>query len=373
MSQQSQKVDQLISDVFGNLKLQVEKEKEMNDNLSSDKHPNDWDQTDINKLDEHLWAETRKALQQIITTNTYKDIKLKMKDNLALAVAIVELRNHLNRNIFALEERFKEDFNSDFVQEVKDAFDFNYMIKLKEDLEDEEKTEVEAYDELEDHGNSALKFLMLRQSKSKPPTAEEITKVIEEYKEVKKYAFNILMAKDMTRNMRMIKEHAIQESAVCLTCHRRFSMDKIKKHNVDIHGGELTRFCDRVLKYSSIKIIHGICKDERVFSNKERFLGFALKVFCKTPNESVIESMGSIAELHTVPQRNCDFKKFETELLIDWNGPNIPKSQRFVEQSLDRHFGSRKQWRFKSGSSKFFVSKVVDRITSQPSRLSFME
>lgn len=214
---------------------------------------------------------------------------------------------------------------------------------------------------------------MLRQSKSKPPTAEEITKVIEEYKEVKKYAFNILMAKDMTRNMRMIKEHAIQESAVCLTCHRRFSMDKIKKHNVDIHGGELTRFCDSVIKYSSIKIIHGICKDERVFSNKERFLGFALKVFCKTPNESVIESMGSIAELHTVPQRNCDFKKFETELLIDWNGPNIPKSQRFVEQSLDRHFGSRKQWRFKSGSSKFCVSKVVDRITSQPSRLSFME
>ena len=201
MSQQSQKVDQLISDVFGNLKLQVEKEKEMNGNLSSDKHPNDWDETDINKLDEHLWAETRKALQQIIKTNTYKDIKLKKKDKLALSVAIVELRNHLNRNIFALEERFKEDFNSDFVKEVKDAFDFNYMNKLKEDIEDEEKTEVEAYDELEDHGNSALKFLMLRQSKSKPPTAEEMAKVVEEYKEVKKYAFNILMAKYMTRNM----------------------------------------------------------------------------------------------------------------------------------------------------------------------------
>ena len=189
----------MISDVFGNLKLQVE--KEMNGNLSSDKHPNDWDETDINKLDEHLWAETRKALQQIIKTNTYKDIKLKKKDKLALSVAIVELRNHLNRNIFALEERFKEDFNSDFVKEVKDAFDFNYMNKLKEDIEDEEKTEVEAYDELEDHGNSALKFLMLRQSKSKPPTAEEMAKVVEEYKEVKKYAFNILMAKYMTRNM----------------------------------------------------------------------------------------------------------------------------------------------------------------------------
>ena len=121
MSQQSQKVYQLISDVFGNLKLQVNKEKEMNANLSSDKHLNDWDGTDIDKLDEHLWAETRRALQQIIKTNTYKDIKLKKKDKLALAIAIVELRNHLNRNIFALEERFKEDFNNDFVKEVNDS------------------------------------------------------------------------------------------------------------------------------------------------------------------------------------------------------------------------------------------------------------
>ena len=33
----------------------------------------------------------------------------------------------------------------------------------------------------------------------------------------------------------------------------------------------------------------------------------------------------------------------------------------------------RKNWRFKSGSSKYFVSQVVDRVSSQPSRLSFME
>lgn len=142
---------------------------------------------------------------------------------------------------------------------------------------------------------------------------------------------------------------------------------------MDIHKGETTQFCDRIVKYSSMKIIHGICKDERLFSNKKKFLSIALKIFCKTPNESVIESMGSIAELHTTPQRNCDFKRFETELLIDWNGPNVSKSQAFVERSLDRHFGSRKNWRFKSGSSKFFVSKVVDRISSEPSRLTLME
>ena len=50
MSQQSQKVDQLISDVYGNLKIQIEKLKEINENLNSVKHPNDWAEEDVNKL-----------------------------------------------------------------------------------------------------------------------------------------------------------------------------------------------------------------------------------------------------------------------------------------------------------------------------------
>ena len=54
MSQQSQKVDQLISDFYGNLKIQVNKEMEMNEGLNLDKHPDDWNESDIMKLDEHL-------------------------------------------------------------------------------------------------------------------------------------------------------------------------------------------------------------------------------------------------------------------------------------------------------------------------------
>ena len=110
-----------------------------------------------------------------------------------MAVAIVVLRNHLTRNIFALEDRFKEEFNSDFVEEVKDSFDFNYMVDLKEQVEDSDKTLQEAFDEVEEHGNSAVKFLLLRQSKSNPTSNEEMTKVIKEYKEVKDYAFKTLI------------------------------------------------------------------------------------------------------------------------------------------------------------------------------------
>ena len=91
------------------------------------------------------------------------------------------------------------------------------------------------------------------------------------------------------------------------------------------------------------------------------------------PNESVIECTGSIAQLHTKPQRNNKFKSFESELHVDWNGPNVPKAGPILEKALDRHFGSRKNWRFKTGSSKFITSKVVDRITRESSRLAFLE
>ena len=193
----------------------------------------------------------------------------------------------------------------------------------------------------------------------------------------KKIAFDILMGNEINRTLQVIKQEAIEETAVCLTCHRRYTVSKLQKQNLFIHNGEITQFCDRIVRYSSMihsmKIIHGICHNKCLYEGKEQFSSLPLKIICKTSNESVIEFIGSVAELHTKPQKNCNFKKFETELMLDWNGPTVPKSQSFIEKSLDRHFGSRKNWRFKSGSSKYFVSQVVDRVSSQPSRLSFME
>ena len=81
MSQQSQKDDQLISDVYSNLRIQIEKLKEMNENRNSDMHPNDWLEQDVNKLDIHLWAKTQKARKKkFCKENQYKEIKLEKKN-----------------------------------------------------------------------------------------------------------------------------------------------------------------------------------------------------------------------------------------------------------------------------------------------------
>ena len=86
--------------------------------------------------------------------------------------------------------------------------------------------------------------------------------------------------------------------------------------------------------------------------------------FCKAPTESLMESIWRFAELHNKPQRN-QIKKKILYFMLDLNFPNITKYRAFGEKYLVRHFGSRKKWRFKSGSTMLFVS--------QPSRLSFIE
>ena len=102
--------------------------------MDSDRHPDNWTSGDLDKLDDHLWVETKKAIKEIIETKSYKEVALKRNDKEDIGAAVVELRNHLNRNILALTERFKHDFDSDFIQEVKDVFDFNYMMDVMDEV-----------------------------------------------------------------------------------------------------------------------------------------------------------------------------------------------------------------------------------------------
>ena len=54
------------------------------------------------------------------------------------------------------------------MEEVKKTFYFDFMVQLQEDINEEEKTIQETYDEMDRHGNTDLKFMMLRQSKENP-------------------------------------------------------------------------------------------------------------------------------------------------------------------------------------------------------------
>ena len=106
---------------------------------------------------------------------------------------------------------------------------------------------------------------------------------------------------------------------------------------------------------------------EKLHFGKQKFVSLALKLLCKTPNEAVVESMGSMLQKHMKPERNANQSAFEGEMHIDWNGPVVSRADHLLSRSLDRKFGSRKRWHFKSGSSRFYTSDVVDRKRSETS------
>ena len=82
--------------------------------------------------------------------------------------------------------------------------------------------------------------------------------------------------------------------------------------------------------------------------------------------------MGSMLVKHMKLERNASGSSFEGEMHFDWNGIVVSRADNILSVSLDRHFGSRKRWHFKTGSTSFYTSEVVDRKKSEMSRLSFL-
>ena len=98
----------------------------------------------------------------------------------------------------------------------------------------------------------------------------------------------------------------------------------------------------------------------------------------KSSNESVVESMGMIIDLHAAPGRHPDPEVYAIESFVHWNGPVLSRSRRMLTAALNLHFKG-KRWNFTNthlrGDKLAFkqVSLVVDRVRAEKSRLPFVE
>ena len=84
---------------------------------------------------------------------------------------------------------------------------------------------------------------------------------------------------------------------------RTHTLGPMQKHNTPIHKGGSNTFGDGITSFSSMKVFQGICKSENLYNGKERILGFALKVFCKSPNKSVIKCIGSVTAVYKTSEK----------------------------------------------------------------------
>ena len=74
---------------------------------------------------------------------------------------------------------------------------------------------------------------------------------------------------------------------------------------------------DQIKTFNYIKVLRGVCTQENFYFGKQGFLNIALKILCKTPNEAVVESMGSMLKKHMKPERNAKLTAFTADMHID--------------------------------------------------------
>ena len=396
LSQQCQKIDQHIFEVSYNLKQQIDKLETMLKELTDAKEFKDWTITDVEKLDGHLWENLKKTLTDIIKNEKFRGEELndfhvrgrvtrqsRMTEFLTteaggickpgIVKGLKEVKSYCNDLVEALKDRFEDDFKDPFIKEIKDVLDFNFMLDLENDIKQETKTYDGCLAQVKEHGNESLKKIVRRQnSESRLPQAEE-TKIENQYIKFKEFSFELIADINMTKDKKSIKSAAVTETAVCELCHRRFEFKDLVKHVKNQHKDqEAVNSLDQIKTYNSIKVLHGVCLQEKLYYGKQEFLNLALKLLCKTPNEAVVESMGSMLQKHMKTERNAAQSAFEGEMHIDWNGPVVAKADHLLNTSLDRKFGSRRHWHFKTGSTRFYTSEVVDRKKTEVSRLSFL-
>ena len=105
----------------------------------------------------------------------------------------------------------------------------------------------------------------------------------------------------MTKDKKAIKSAAITETAVCELCHRRFVFKDLVRHVKSNHKDkETVQTLDQIKTFKSIQVLYGVCLQDKFYFGKQEFINIALKLLCKTPNEAVVESMGSMLQKHMI-------------------------------------------------------------------------
>ena len=126
--------------------------------------------------------------------------------------------------------------------------------------------------------------------------------------------------------------------------------------------------------------------EEHFYKGAEGWLFLFNHMILKTSNEALVESMGGVLDRHATGGRHLQQPDYAKEAFIHWNGPRPHQAVRLLAAALDRHFG-KKPWHFtktdrgaRAGSldrtwerhKDFKVSKVVDRLASENSRIPFL-
>ena len=114
----------------------------------------------------------------------------------------------------------------------------------------------------------------------------------------------------------------------------------------------------------------------QLYESIPEFLQCIVTCFLIGHNESYVESIGSKLGYHAPNHRNATLEHLCQEVIVAWNGPNIPHCDNLVKDTIDHMHGAGR-WHFQrtslSNRLKFYkMSEAVDSLSKTKCNL-FLE
>ena len=115
-------------------------------------------------------------------------------------------------------------------------------------------------------------------------------------------------------------------------------------------------------------IWYTLLTDKKYYENCLLVNDFALRFLTRSFNECVVEVQVSTISSIDTSSRTLSHTTTQNLTFISSNGPHPLKAMNVIEESLNLHFDG-KPWHFVLSNSKYFVSRVVDRLLKEADAL----
>ena len=130
---------------------------------------------------------------------------------------------------------------------------------------------------------------------------------------------------------------------------------------------------DKLVAMTEVSRWNKVCRSSVYYSGCENILNLALACFIKSPNESIVESVGSVINQHGKKSRSSmKNENLDSELFIAWNGPEEMSSQAndLIERAIKKHFKDKPLHFYSMEQAKsFYQSTTVTNHLKKPSRV----
>ena len=130
----------------------------------------------------------------------------------------------------------------------------------------------------------------------------------------------------------------------------------------------IAKISRKIRRWTLQRIWYVLLTEKRYYENCLNVNDFALRFLTRSLNECVVEVQVSTISSIESSSRTLKHETSERLTFVSSNGPHPLKAMKLIEDALNMHFKG-KPWHFVLSDSKYYVSRVVERLMKEADAL----